>query len=69
MTTMAERQAEFAAERRREAGLPVISCPSCGKPEPHWVPESLEEPGGYFTCQPDRLPVAGEPLFTLGGDA
>ena len=46
-------QAEFEAERRIEAGLPVLRCPNCGRFAAHWVSERIEDDKytqGYFTC-------------------
>jgi hypothetical protein len=47
-------QAEFEAERRIAAGLPVLVCPNCGRTAAHWVPERIEDDEyqqGYFTCR------------------
>lgn len=44
-----QRQQQIAMERRSKAGLPVLICPNCGVPEPHWIPDSLASPG-RFVC-------------------
>jgi hypothetical protein len=51
---LSKRQQEIANENRIAAGLPVLHCPNCGKPEAHWVPDQLDDYGliahGYYTC-------------------
>ncbi len=47
-------QAQWAAQQRAAAGLPVLTCPNCGKTAAHWIPDSLDDDGyhpGYFTCK------------------
>lgn len=62
------RRAELSLERRKAAGLPTLTCPECGMPEPHWSPDWLDDHElvhpGFFTCRP--VVVAdddGEGLF------
>lgn len=48
---------ERNAERREAAGLPVLSCPNCGRRAVrHFIAASLDDYGltipGYFTCAP-----------------
>lgn len=45
------RHDDIVAERRAEAGLPVLVCPNCGERGAHYVPASLAEPG-HFECVP-----------------
>lgn len=51
---MSRRALEIAAERRAEAGLPVLRCPECGELGAHWVADRLDEYGlivpGHFIC-------------------
>lgn len=58
------RRAEIQSDRRIAAGLPVLLCPQCGKPEPHWVPDAFDDNEivvpGFFTCAP--VAVSGDEL-------